>query len=180
MVANQARIAKMLHNLWNIPIGYSKYWSDPLEALGDVMCKLILFASLGGLLAKGLHELLNDEAVLANHRRANPDLLRTNGFDDYQYVRSNQTSPVANRASRQWCGPAYLMAISIIAAYSMTIEMLQVYLPPHVADVTDVLNAAFGGLLAWPPRCTSKQEPASPAPIRRLRRASRQFDSPGT
>jgi VanZ family protein len=29
----------------------------------------------------------------------------------------------------------------------MIIEMLQVYLPPHVADVTDVVIAAFGGAL---------------------------------
>src|SRR5205823_127048 len=30
---NEARIAKRWHNLWNIPFGYSKYWSDPLDAL---------------------------------------------------------------------------------------------------------------------------------------------------
>jgi hypothetical protein len=47
-----ARIAKRWRNLWNIPFGYSKYWSDPLEALSDVMRKLILFAILAAVLAQ--------------------------------------------------------------------------------------------------------------------------------
>jgi VanZ family protein len=101
------RIAKRWRNMWKIPFAYAKYWGDPLDALSDVMLKLLLFGSLGALLARGLA--------------------------------AGWTSPSRRRL---W----HAAAVMVCAALALTIELLQVYLPPHVADVTDVLLAASG---AW-------------------------------
>jgi VanZ family protein len=150
---SEARIAKRWHNLWNIPFGYSKYWSDPLEALADVMSKIILFASLGAFLAKGFEPVLSGEMAGAKFRRLSPANLREKVVGNIEYLHRDkllhrdEASATANRACRQCRGLVYLLAVSLIAAFSLLIEMLQVHLPPHVADVTDVLVAAFGGWL---------------------------------
>jgi VanZ family protein len=113
------RIAKRWRNMWQIPFTYSKYWGDPLEALSDVMKKLLLFASLGALLATALAAI----------------------FPAVSSPTSDQTSR-PNRSS--WIKWLVLAACAVLAT---AIEMLQVYLPPHVADITDVLLATLGASL---------------------------------
>ena len=58
------------------------------------------------------------------------------------------TSPSGGTASRQkqslWINWLVLASCAVLAT---AIEMLQVYLPPHVADMTDVLLATVGASL---------------------------------
>ncbi len=120
------RIAKRWRNLWQIPFGYAKYWSDPLEALSDVMFKLLLFASLGALLTQGLAALRKPPSAV-----------------DASAARKKST------ALRRWL--IFALAVVTCAVLATAIEMLQVYLPPHVPDLTDVLLATVGasvGVLA--------------------------------
>jgi VanZ family protein len=116
-----ARIAKRWRNLWNIPFGYSKYWSDPLEALSDVMRKLILFAILGVVVAQFL-------AALQAPRAAEG--------------RGQNKEPISRKRRRWIC---YGLVLCFCAGLSLALEVLQVHLPPHVADSTDVLLATIGG-----------------------------------
>lgn len=115
------RIAKRWRNMWNIPFVYAKYWSDPLEALSDVMKKLLLFASLAALLTTALATIL---------------------------AAGNSSTSVQTSASRQNQSPRInWFVLASCAALATAIEMLQVYLPPHVADITDVLLATLGASL---------------------------------
>jgi VanZ family protein len=121
------RIAKRWRNLWNIPFGYSKYWSDPLEALSDVMLKLILFGILGAVLVHCFASLQAPRGGESTGRAGKPSLLKP----------------------RRWISHGLVLAT--VAGLAMVIEMLQVYFPPHVADCTDALLATIGaglGLLA--------------------------------
>ena len=127
MAARSAQIAKRWRNLWNIPFGYAKYWSDPLEALSDVMLKLILFGILAAVLAHCFASLQTPRGGGSTDRAGKPILLKT----------------------RRWI--FYGLVLATVAGLALIIEMLQVYLPPHVADSTDVLLATIGagfGLLA--------------------------------
>ena len=117
------RIAKRWRNMWQIPFSYSKYWSDPLEALSDVMKKLLLFASLAALLATALATILAAENSST----------------------SDHTSGTVSRQNQSpWISWLVLASCAVLAT---AIEMLQVYLPPHVADITDVLLATLGASL---------------------------------
>jgi VanZ family protein len=120
-LVDSQRIAKRWRNLWNIPFGYSKYWGDPLEALSDVMKKLLLFASLAALLTTALATILAARST------------------------TDQTSGTARRQNQSpWIN---WFVLASCAALATAIEMLQVYLPPHVADITDVLVATLGASL---------------------------------
>ena len=111
-----------------------------MAALEDVMFKLLLFASLGGLLARGMATILQPSCL-------------------------GKTDEVRGKIiSRQSLRRLLLPGVAILgcAVWATIIELLQVYLPPHVPDLTDVLTAIAGawlGIMALTHVCQSKRPP---------------------
>jgi glycopeptide antibiotics resistance protein len=97
-----------LSSLLSRPLLASLYHGSELNAVTQILRKVLLFVPLGGLL------------VLAAHARW----------------------PAASRR------PGALAAVALVAvAGAAAIELLQVWLPPHIPDFTDTLLATLGAIL---------------------------------
>jgi glycopeptide antibiotics resistance protein len=138
--AGGEQISQRFTGLFTRPPLAAFYTGTELNAVSEMLRKTLLFAPLGGLLALAIHSRPQTPATTAR-----------------------------SRGRESWIGGrGWLVAASIggAALLALAIELIQVWLLPHVPDMTDVLLCTMGsalGLAAAVRVLAARDEPVSAA-----------------
>jgi glycopeptide antibiotics resistance protein len=138
--ARGEQVSERLAGLFTRPPLAAFYSGTELNAVSEMLRKTLLFAPLGGLLALAIHSRPQSAASLTRSRSGESWL-----------------------AGRGWLVAASLGGAALLA---LTIELVQVWLLPHVPDMTDVILCTLGaavGLAAAVRVLAARDEPASAA-----------------